>query len=144
MLCLYEEGKRGVGGRKVFFGDSPTYVNRTVRRGESFDDVFWRIYVKHQYGWTGSPAKMSRATSIVTPNWAQAMIAHVWSSHSSSLTLDPVRCVEGDRVLTAATGKAEHILPLNLLNDAIAADVLPCFFGGEIQEWPRPFHICAG
>ena len=100
MLCLYEKGKRGRGGRKVFFGDSPTYVDRTVRRGETFDEIYWRIYVKHQHGWTGSPAKMSRATSIVTPKWAQAMIAHVWSSHSSSLTLDPVRCVKGSQVLT--------------------------------------------
>jgi hypothetical protein len=100
MLCLYEKGKRGVGGRKVFFGDSPTYVRQTVRRGEKFEDVYWRIYVKHQYGWTGSPAKMSRATSIVTPRWAQAMIAHVWSSTGGSLTLDPVRCVDGDRVRT--------------------------------------------
>ena len=100
MLCLYEQGERGRGGRKVFFGDSPAYVNRTVRRGETFDDVYWRIYVKHQYGWTGSPAKMSRATSIVSPRWAQAMIAHVWSSRNASLTLDPVRCVAGDRVRT--------------------------------------------
>ncbi len=100
MLCLYRKGERGSGGRKVFFGDSPAYVGKTVRRGEKFEDVYWRIYVKHQWGWKGSPAKMSRATSIVTGNWAQAMIAHVWSSRDSSLTLDPVRCVKGDKVLT--------------------------------------------
>jgi len=100
MLCLYEKGKHGSGGRRVFFGDSPAYVNKTVRRGEKFDEIYWRIYVKHQHGWKGSPGKMSRATSIVTSNWAQAMIAHVWSSHGSSLTLDPVCCVNGDQVLT--------------------------------------------
>jgi len=100
MLCFYEKGKRGKGGCKVFFGDSPTYVNKTVRRGETFDEIYWRIYVKHQYGWKGSPAKMSRATSLVTAKWAQAMIAHVWSSHHNSLTLDPVRCVKGDQVQT--------------------------------------------
>ena len=100
LLCLYEQGKRGVGGRKVFFGDSPAYRNKAVRRGGKFDEIYWRIYVKHQQGWVGSPAKMSRATSIVTPNWAQAMIAHVWSGSGSSLTLDPVRCVKGDQVQT--------------------------------------------
>jgi hypothetical protein len=100
MLCLYGKGKRGSAGRKVFFGDSPAYVRKTVRRGEKFDEVYWRIYVKHQYGWKGSPDKMSRATSIVSGNWAQAMIAHVWSSRASSLTLDPVRCVKGAKVLT--------------------------------------------
>lgn len=99
LRCLYEKGKRGQGGCKVFFGDSPTYRNVTVRSGEQFNEIYWRIYVKHQYGWKGSPAKMSRATSLVTSNWAQAMIAHVWSSHHSSLTLDPVRCVNGDQTL---------------------------------------------
>ena len=100
MLCLYEKGKQGMGGRKVFFGDSPAYTQRAVRRGETFDDVYWRIYVKHQYGWKGSPAKMSRATSLTNPQWSQAMIAHVWSSQDSSLTLDPVSGVQGDRVVT--------------------------------------------
>ncbi|MBT3291162.1 MAG: hypothetical protein HN380_27715, partial [Victivallales bacterium] len=83
MLCLYEKGSQGKGGRKVFFGDSPTYVNRTVRRGKQFEEIYWRIYVKHQYGWTGSPAKMSRATSLASSKWTQAMIAHVWSSRNA-------------------------------------------------------------
>lgn len=98
MLTLYEKGQRGVGNRKVFFGDSPT--GKVVRRGERFDDVYWRLYVKHQHGWTGGgPAKLSRATSIVSPRWAQAMIAHVWSS-GEALTLDPASGVRGDRVVT--------------------------------------------
>ncbi len=98
MHCLYAKGSRGEGNRKVFFGDSP--VGKVVRRGESFDDVYWRIYVKHQTGWTGGgPAKLSRATSMVSPGWAQAMIAHVWSS-GESLTLDPASGVRGDRVVT--------------------------------------------
>jgi len=109
MLCLYEKGKRGKGGRKVFFGDSPTYINKVVRRGEKFNEVYWRIYVKHQYGWKGSPAKMSRATSLTNTKWSQAMIAHVWSSHNSSLTLDPVRGVEGDRVITLKYNDFEHM-----------------------------------
>lgn len=51
LLMQYERGSRGTGNRKVFFGDSPT--GRVVRRGESFDDIYWRIDVKHQPGWTG-------------------------------------------------------------------------------------------
>ena len=98
MLSLYEKGKQGVGNRKVFFGDSP--VGKVIRRGESFDDVYWRVYVKHQHGWTGGgPAKLSRATSIVSSRWNQAMIAHVWSS-GEALTLDPASGVRGDRVVT--------------------------------------------
>jgi len=96
----YPKGGRGIGGRKVFFGDSPTYRSQTARRTETFTDVYWRIYVKHQHGWTGGgPAKLSRATSLVPPGWRQAMIAHVWSS-GEALTLDPASGVRGDHVVT--------------------------------------------
>ena len=96
----YPKGSRGIGGRKVFFGDSPTHLAKTVRRGEVFEDVYWRIYVKHEQGWTGGgPAKLSRATSLVPPGWRQAMIAHVWSS-GEALTLDPASGVRGDHVVT--------------------------------------------
>ncbi len=98
MLGLYELGKQGVGNRKVFFGDSPT--GKVVEKGKHFDDIYWRVYVKHQHGWTGGgPDKLARTTSIVSSGWAQAMIAHVWSS-GEALTLDPASGVRGDRVVT--------------------------------------------
>jgi hypothetical protein len=98
MPCRYEKGDQGKGNRKVFFGDSPT--GKVVRKGEVFLDVYWRIYVRHEPNWTGGgPDKMSRATSIVSPNWAQAMISHVWSV-GESLTLDPASGVRGDKVVT--------------------------------------------
>lgn len=98
MLSHYEKGSRGIGNRKVFFGDSPT--GKVINRGKHYDDIYWRIYVKHQHDWMGGgPAKLSRATSIVTPNWAQAMIAHVWSS-GEALTLDPATGVRGDAIVT--------------------------------------------
>jgi hypothetical protein len=98
MLAVYQQGRQGQGNRKVFFGDSP--AGKAAQKGKHFDDIYWRIYVKHQYGWTGGgPDKLSRATSIVSPNWAQAMIAHVWSD-GEALTLDPASGVRGDRVVT--------------------------------------------
>lgn len=100
MLCFYKKGSRGRGGRKVFFGDTPTYQNKAVRQGETFTDVYWRIYVKHQYGWRGAPAKMSRATSLAGSNWTQAMIAHVWGGKGNLLTLDPVCGVRDGAVVT--------------------------------------------
>ncbi len=84
----------GRGNRKVAFGDFPA-GGKKVREGEQFDEVYWRIYVKHEHGWEGRPVKMSRATSIVSSNWQQAMIAHVWSGPDNSLTLDPASGVEG-------------------------------------------------
>ncbi len=56
MLSFYKKGTRGVGNRKVFFGDSPT--GRVVNKGRQYDEIYWRVYVKHQHGWTGGgPAK---------------------------------------------------------------------------------------
>lgn len=98
MICRYEKGERGRGNRKVFFGDSPT--GRVVRRGEKFDDVYWRVYVRHQPGWTGGGEdKLSRITSIASPNWSQAMIGHVWTT-GETLTLDPATGVRDGRVVT--------------------------------------------
>lgn len=96
----YPKGSRGVGGRKVFFGDSPTHREQVVRGDESFTDIYWRIYVKHPHDWKGGgPAKLSRATSLVPPGWRQSMIAHVWSS-GEPLTLDPASGVREGRVVT--------------------------------------------
>lgn len=83
----------GKGNRKVAFGDFPGNPP-VLKKGQQFDEIYWRIYVKHEHGWEGTPAKMSRATSIVSTNWQQAMIAHVWSGAEGSLTLDPARGVD--------------------------------------------------
>lgn len=93
----------GRGDRKVAFGDFPG-GQPVVRKGEKFEDVYWRIYVKHEYGWRGIPDKMSRATSIVSENWQQAMISHVWSGADNTLTLDPASGVAGQTDQIATTG----------------------------------------
>ncbi len=85
----------GEGDRKFAFGDFPGNGGPFVRNGEAFDEIYWRIYVKHEYGWQGAPAKMSRATSIVSGKWQQAAILHVWSGKENSLTLDPASGVDG-------------------------------------------------
>lgn len=54
----YPRGGRGIGGRKVFFGDSPTHRGHLLRAGESFDDIYWRIYVKHPADWKGGGPAM--------------------------------------------------------------------------------------
>lgn len=91
----------GEGDRKLAFGDFPS-GSMVVNKGKHYDEVYWRIYVKHQYGWEGAPFKMSRATSIVSGKWQQAMIAHVWSGKDNSLTLDPASGVYGqsDSIIT--------------------------------------------
>ena len=98
LLQFYAKGEQGKGNRKVFFGDSP--MRNSVRRGEKFDEVYWRIYVKHQPGWLGGgPDKLSRATTLVNPRWSQGIIAHVWSA-GEVLTLDPATGIRDSIVRT--------------------------------------------
>jgi hypothetical protein len=107
MVCLYEKGKQGVGNRKVFFGDAPFWG--MARKGEKFDEVYWRVYVKHQPGWIcgkvgdtdhGGPDKMSRATMFVDANnWKQGIFAHVWGG-PNGLTLDPASGIKAGKVVT--------------------------------------------
>jgi hypothetical protein len=95
----YRAGTLGAGNRKLFFGDSPDRRN-IVRPGEHFRDVYWRFYVKHQHGWTGgSPAKMSRVTSLVSSTWQQGMIAHLWDG-GQSLMIDPATGIRDGQVVT--------------------------------------------
>jgi hypothetical protein len=98
MELHYAKGAQGTGNRKILFGDCP--FGKPLRRGEKFTDIYWRHYVKHQKGWTGAPAKMSRATGFVSGTWNQAFILHVWSGSGATLTLDPVRGVRDGRVVT--------------------------------------------
>jgi len=111
MKAGFRKGEiEGEGNRKLAFGDFPSETS-VVAKGKHFDEIYWRIYVKHEYGWTGSPAKMSRATSIVSQNWQQAMIAHVWSGDNNCLTLDPARGVKGqtDSILTTGYNDFENL-----------------------------------
>ena len=110
LACYYAKGSQGEGNRKVFFGDSPSGGSKIVRKGEHFDEIYWRIYVKHQPGWTGGgEAKLSRATCLTTPNWHQAMIAHVWSGPGETLTLDPATGVRGDQIITTRYNDFAHL-----------------------------------
>jgi hypothetical protein len=101
----------GNGDRKVAFGDF-SGNGPVLRQGQSFNEIYWRIYVKHEHGWNGSPAKMSRATSIVSDTWKQAMIAHVWNGSGPVLTLDPARGVHNqtDSIITTKYNDFDNLL----------------------------------
>jgi len=112
MKAGFKKGEvNGEGNRKLAFGDFPG-GSPVILKGRHFDEIYWRIYVKHEYGWKGAPAKMSRATSIVSANWQQAMIAHVWSGENNSLTLDPARGVkeQTDTVQTLKYNDFDHLV----------------------------------
>jgi hypothetical protein len=78
-----------------------SYFDKGIRPGEDFHDIYYRMYLRNQPGWQGSPAKLSRAFSFAGANFSQAMIAHLWST-GDVLLIDPASGVddEGNVVTT--------------------------------------------
>lgn len=95
MKATFAKGKTGAGNLHLAFGDTPSSYFDPVDNGTTkFRELYWRVYVRHESSWTGGGGhKLSRATIFVDGNWAQAMIAHVWSGSDSPghnyLVLDP-------------------------------------------------------
>jgi len=87
MRCQFEKGQVSAGSLKVLFGKSP--FNRGVKKTEEFREIYWRVYVKHEAGWEGNPAKLARATCLASSDWTQGFIAHVWSGKGDALCIDP-------------------------------------------------------
>lgn len=63
------------------FGKTPSTSFRPVDAGVArYREIYWRHLIKYPAGWIGGGGnKVSRAQSIVTTNFVQAMMAHVWS-----------------------------------------------------------------
>ena len=97
MRALWQEDEVSAGGLKIGFGRNPSnYMNKGIRPGEDFREIYYRMYLKMQAGWQGNPGKLSRTTVIAASDWSQAMIAHLWSDGQDHLLVDPVRCVDGN------------------------------------------------
>ena len=93
MRTRFAAGQVSAGSLKVAFGRTPAAYFRAVDTGaRRHTDVYWRMYLRHEPGWTGGGGyKLSRATSLASASWAQAMIAHVWADPPAEnvLVLDP-------------------------------------------------------
>lgn len=111
MRTRWQAGKVGAGGFKLAFGRNPNeYMNRGIRSDTDFREIYYRMYLRHQPGWQGNPAKLSRAT-VFTSNdsWSQAMIAHLWNDGDGHLLLDPASCVTGTDVICQGYNDFEHL-----------------------------------
>jgi hypothetical protein len=102
MRAVFQRGEVGAGGLIRPIGRNPAdYRHVSVRPTEDFTEVYWRFYLKNELGWTGNPAKVTRATAFAGSNWSQAMIAHVWGGNANSLCIDPASGVdENSQVVT--------------------------------------------
>jgi hypothetical protein len=100
MQAHWQQDQVGAGGLKLGFGRNPNgYMNKGIRDNEDFREIWYRMMLKNEAGWQGSPAKLSRATVFTSSNdWSQAMIAHLWSDNAEHLLVDPASCVTGSTV----------------------------------------------
>jgi hypothetical protein len=93
MKAQYQPGQSSAGNLKLAFGKTPDPYFKPVDNGlNRYREIYWRVYVKNQSGWTGGGGdKLSRAIVFANNNWAEAAIGHVWSGgpNSNYLLLDP-------------------------------------------------------
>jgi hypothetical protein len=128
MQCQFEKDQVDAGRLHVLLGRNP--IGRGHRSDETFREVYWRVYVKHEAGWEGNPAKLARATCMAGRDYSQGMIAHVWGGRGEVLCIDPATGIrEGRRVTTRYNDFA------NLKWLGARQGVTPVFGAAESGRW---------
>ena len=128
MQVKWQPGEVDAGSFKRTFGRSP--VNSQSHSTIDFREIYWRLYLRMQPGWTGSPDKLSRATILANSNWAQAMIAHIWSS-GDFLLMDPAGGIDANGNL--ATTKYNDFSNLRWLGNRTGTT--PIFTSVASNKW---------
>jgi hypothetical protein len=128
MRCQFAKGQVTAGGLKVLFGRNP--LGRGIRRDETFNEIYWRVYVKHEAGWEGNPAKLARATCLAGQDWSQGMIAHVWGGRGEVLCIDPATGICNGVKITTHYNDFDHLRWLGSRNGQT-----PVFSPAESGRW---------
>ena len=96
MRVRFKKGQVDAGSLKLAFGKTPSAYMRAVDSGATqYRGLYWRVYLRNDSSWIGGGGdKLSRAQVLVSPSWAQAMGAPVWSGGPSGaganyLVIDP-------------------------------------------------------
>lgn len=124
------------GALHLAMGKVPSPYFRTVDAGTAiYRDVYWRLYLRHQAGWVGGGGyKLTRALSFAAADWAQAMVAHLWSGDApdtNRLQLDPVRGTDVlGNLLTTKYNDFEHFTWLGA-----KPGVTPLFDARHVGQW---------
>ena len=81
MQATFDQGQVGAGSLHLAFGQTPSSYFEPVDDGtENYREIYWRVYLRHDADWQGGGGdKFTRATVFANGDWAQAMIAHLWS-----------------------------------------------------------------
>jgi hypothetical protein len=128
MQVKWQTGEVSAGGLKRTFGRSP--VNSQSHSSTDFGEIYWRQYLRMQPGWTGNPEKLSRATILASPNWAQAMAAHLWGGPGTVLLLDPVTGINANGQLATTQYNDPNLRWLGA-----TAGVTPVFSSQLADQW---------
>ena len=128
MRALFDKGQVTVGTLKVLFGRNP--FGRGIRPDETFREIYWRVYVKHEAGWEGNPAKFVRATCLASRDWTQGFIAHVWGGRDDCLCIDPATGIVNSRKVTTRYNDFDHLKWLGMRNGKT-----PIFSTAESGRW---------
>ncbi|MCU0918313.1 MAG: hypothetical protein MUC88_27670 [Planctomycetes bacterium] len=131
LRARYQAKEVSAGALHLAFGRVPSsYFDMGIRSGEDFRDIYYRVYMRNQAGWQGSPAKLSRATVFAGSNWSHAMIAHLWSS-GNVLVIDPASGVDSSgKVVTTKYNDFENLRWLGLKRG-----VTPIFAPPNANRW---------
>lgn len=107
MRAHFARGQVNAGSLKLGFGKTPSAGIHPVDSGTAtYRDVYWRVYFRTDSDWTGGGDKLSRAQSLVSARWAQAVGAPVWSGKDSGaayLVIDPYSGIDASGILATTT-----------------------------------------
>ncbi len=108
MRAIWQAGQVGAGGLKKSFGRTPDkYIAKhAVNPTKDYREIYWKIDLRMQPGWQGGGGdKLSRATVLANSNWAQGMIAHLWSAGTNNefLAMDPASGIDTAGNLVSTT-----------------------------------------
>src|ERR1051326_2135274 len=128
MRCQFEKGQVSAGSLKALFGKNP--FGKGVHLQETFREIYWRVYVKHEAGWEGNPAKLARATCLASADWTQGFIAHVWGGKGDALCIDPATGITDNRKVTTKYNDFDKLRWLGLRQGQT-----PIFSPAESGRW---------
>ena len=124
----FEKGDVTRGGLKMTFGRNP--LGAKVRPNEDFHEIYWRIYVQHEPGWVGNPAKLGRAICFAGPNWSEGLIGHVWGGTGDVLCIDPATGITNSKLVTTEYNDFAHLRWLGKIDGKT-----PLFSTAESGRW---------
>lgn len=137
MRATFAAGQSDAGSLKVAFGKTPDPYIRPVDAGTTiYREIYWRMYVKNDSNGTGGGGdKLSRAQSLANSQWAQAMVAPIWSGNPSSdaknyLYMDPSTGVSGSTLEETTYNDFAHQVYLGS-----RPSVVPIFDAAHVGRW---------